>query len=72
MGRSKSKEEKPMAICPICKSEVPVLDKLGHADGFDCPKEGRFKVSEIVLFDARIYEEAGCGLGGGPQKSEGS
>ena len=38
-----------MEKAPICKSEVPVLDKLGHADGFDCPKDGRFKVSETVL-----------------------
>jgi hypothetical protein len=41
----------PMPICPICKSEAADLDKVGLADGSDCPnpKHGRFKVSSTVL-----------------------
>lgn len=37
-----------MAICPICKSDAKPLDKVGPADGFDCPQHGRFKVSSTV------------------------
>jgi hypothetical protein len=37
-----------MTTCPICKSEVPALDKVGTADGFDCPEHGRFKISSTV------------------------
>jgi hypothetical protein len=38
-----------MAICPICKSEAAALDKVGGADGFDCPSHDKFKVSDSVL-----------------------
>jgi hypothetical protein len=38
-----------VVICPICKAEVAALDKVGAADGFDCPTNGRFKVSTTVL-----------------------
>ena len=37
-----------MAICPICKSEVAALDKVGDADGFDCSQHGKFKVSSTA------------------------
>lgn len=49
MRRSESEVRKPRATCPICKLQVAALDKVGLADGFDCPNDGRFKVSETVL-----------------------
>ena len=37
------------AICPICKNpESKALDKLGNADGFDCPKHDKFRVSSTA------------------------
>lgn len=36
------------AICPICKSTVKPLDKVGDTDGFDCSRHGKFKVSGTV------------------------
>ena len=38
-----------MAICPICGSEATELDKVGGAEGFDCPKHGKFKVASTVF-----------------------
>jgi hypothetical protein len=38
-----------MTTCPICGSQVQVLDSTGDADGFDCPQHGKFKVSRRVL-----------------------
>ena len=38
-----------MATCPICKSKVSVLDKIGPAGGFDCPQHCKFKVSGTAL-----------------------
>jgi NMD protein affecting ribosome stability and mRNA decay len=35
-------------ICPICKTKAKPLDKTGDADGFDCPRHGRFKVAGTV------------------------
>lgn len=32
-------------ICPICKSTVKPLDRTNDADGFDCPRHGKLKVS---------------------------
>jgi hypothetical protein len=33
----------------ICQSEAKELDKIGDADGFDCPKHGKFKVASTVF-----------------------
>ena len=49
VGRRATIRENVLTICPICKSEVKALDKIGDADGFDCPHHGRFKVSSTVL-----------------------
>jgi hypothetical protein len=38
-----------MTICPICKSEAKELDRIGDASGFDCPKDGKFKVAGTVF-----------------------
>jgi hypothetical protein len=38
-----------MAICPICGSEAEELDKVADAEGFDCPKHGKFKVASTVF-----------------------
>lgn len=35
--------------CPICKTEAQRLDKIGDADGFDCPRHGKIKVSGTVM-----------------------
>jgi hypothetical protein len=35
--------------CPICGSVAKPLDKTGDADGFDCPKHGRFKVGGTTM-----------------------
>lgn len=35
--------------CPICGSTAKPLDKVGDADGFDCPKHGKFKVSGTAM-----------------------
>jgi hypothetical protein len=40
----------PMPLCPICKQETAAFaDKAGRADGFDCPRHGKFKVSATVF-----------------------
>jgi len=31
--------------CGSCKSEAKPLDRVGDAEGFDCPKHGKFKVA---------------------------
>jgi hypothetical protein len=41
--------EKTMAICPICSSDVKPLDRTGDFDGFDCPKDGPFKVAGSAM-----------------------
>jgi hypothetical protein len=38
-----------MDTCPICGSEAETLDRTGDADGFDCPRHGKFKVADSVL-----------------------
>lgn len=38
-----------MSTCPICGSKAGELPKTGDAEGYDCPRHGRFKVSESVL-----------------------
>ena len=39
-----------MGFCPICRREAAVLpDKSGDADGIDCVRHGKFKVSETVF-----------------------
>ena len=35
--------------CPICDTECSPLPRDGDAAGFDCPKHGRFKVSDTVF-----------------------
>ena len=35
--------------CPICDTECSPLPRVGDAAGFDCPKHGRFKVSDTVF-----------------------
>jgi hypothetical protein len=45
-----------MAICPICQSEVAALDKVGDAEGFDCPTHGKFKVSSSVFVDTECND----------------
>jgi hypothetical protein len=46
-----------MAVCPICQSEARELDKVGDADGFDCPKHGKFKVASTVFVLANADRE---------------
>jgi hypothetical protein len=43
-------KEKPMAICPICKSEATEIEP-GSFDGksFSCPNHGEFDVTGSVL-----------------------
>ena len=39
-----------MGFCPICKREAAALpDKNGDADGFDCPRHGKFRVAGTVF-----------------------
>jgi hypothetical protein len=38
-----------MATCPICGAEAETLDRTGDAEGFDCPRHGKFKVASSVL-----------------------
>jgi hypothetical protein len=42
--------------CPICKARAKPLDKIGDADGFECPNNGRFRVSGSVLEDSALRE----------------
>ena len=35
--------------CPICDTECSPLPRVGDAAGFDCPRHGRFKVSDTVF-----------------------
>jgi hypothetical protein len=50
-------------ICPICKSTAKPLDRTDDADGFDCPQQGKFKVSGTAVvtkkdFDSGQWEAA--------------
>jgi hypothetical protein len=45
----------PNVICPICKSKAQPLDKVGDADGFDCPHHKRFKVAGSVFATQHKY-----------------
>lgn len=38
----------PPDHCPICKVKTKPLDKVGDADGFDCPNHGKFKVGGTI------------------------
>lgn len=38
-----------MSTCPICGTKANELPKTGDAEGYDCPRHGRFKVSDRVL-----------------------
>jgi hypothetical protein len=42
-----------MTRCPICGAEAGQLDKTGDADGIDCTRHGKFKVSGTVLSTKR-------------------
>jgi hypothetical protein len=35
--------------CPICKSSVQELPRIGHATGYHCPTHGDFKVADTVF-----------------------
>ena len=35
-------------ICPICKSPAQELPHAGHATGFECPTQGKFKVADTA------------------------
>jgi hypothetical protein len=37
------------SICPICKSQVPLLDRTGDFTGYDYQIHGRFKVSGVIF-----------------------
>ena len=41
-------------LCPICKSAVQELDRTGDATGFDCEKDGKFKVANTVFAEGRV------------------
>ena len=38
-----------MLLCPICKSVAQELDRTGDATGFDCERDGKFKVADTVF-----------------------
>ena len=38
-----------MTSCPICNAECTALDPAGDAEGYDCARHGKFKVSRTVL-----------------------
>ena len=38
-----------MKTCPICGSDAGTLPRTGDAEGFDCPKHGKFKVAGTPL-----------------------
>ena len=46
-----------MTKCPICKAEAKELDKVGLADGFDCPNHQRFRVSETVIASPELMRK---------------
>ena len=41
-------------LCPICKSVAQELDRTGDATGFDCEKDGKFKVADTVFAERRV------------------
>jgi hypothetical protein len=41
-------------ICPICKANVKLLDKIGDATGYDCGEHGRFRVVDTIFATADI------------------
>jgi hypothetical protein len=41
-------------LCPICKSVAQELDRTGDATGFDCERNGKFKVADTVFADGRV------------------
>ena len=43
-----------MLLCPICKSVAQELDRTGDATGFDCERDGKFKVADTVFADGRV------------------
>jgi hypothetical protein len=36
-------------ICPICKAEAELLDKVGDATGYDCLQHGKFRVVDTIF-----------------------
>ena len=38
-----------MINCPICGVEAAELDRTSDAEGYDCPRHGKFKVSRTAL-----------------------
>jgi hypothetical protein len=41
-------------LCPICKSVAQDLDRTGDATGFDCERDGKFKVADTVFAEGRV------------------
>jgi hypothetical protein len=46
-----------MTHCPICGSEAAELDRTGDAEGYDCARHGKFKVSRTVLRTERNSDQ---------------
>ena len=38
-----------MTSCPICDAECATVEITGDAEGYDCARHGKFKVSRTVL-----------------------
>jgi hypothetical protein len=41
-------------ICPICKANAKLLDKVGDATGYDCATHGRFRVVGTIFATSDI------------------
>lgn len=51
-----------MNACPICGARTEEFDRTGVAEGFDCPRHGKFKVSGSVLgSDAYLNSKSAMG-----------
>jgi hypothetical protein len=59
-----------MATGPIRKLEVAALDKVALVDGFDCPNDGRFKISETVLSTPELAARPGEDREAAPKKAK--
>ena len=36
-------------ICPICRTDAKLLDKVGDSIGYDCGEHGRFRVADSIF-----------------------
>jgi hypothetical protein len=59
-----------MPTGPIRKLEVAALDKVGLVDGFDCPNDRRFKISETVLSTPELVARPGEDREATPKKAK--